>query len=228
MKSILYWSVLIVSIAVIVSSCAKSDESKTASTDNTNSSSEDSSSTPTYTYATPTSGATASGTITLGNYSISGTYATFCFSASDSSAPTDATHIGFVAVVTGNDNYTLETNFYTDSTCTADTLSLGSYSNMDNVTDQGPTASDSTANQKVTYVLRDLGFMAKSTAADTFVTNLWSTYSLDFEVDVLKVLSSGNPYYNLIKVADDGSLSFGEADRSAYPSTVGSSKYVKQ
>ena len=109
MKSLTSWFVLIVSIAVIVSSCAKSDDSKTASTDNTNSSS-----TPTYTYATPTSGATASGTITLGNYSISGTYATFCFSASDSSAPTDATHIGFVAVVTGTDNYTLETNYYKD------------------------------------------------------------------------------------------------------------------
>ena len=63
---------------------------------------------------------------------------------------------------------------------------------------------------------------------NTFVTNLWSAYSLDFEVDVLKVLSSGNPYYNLIKVADDGSVYFGEADSSAYPSTVGSNKYVKQ
>ena len=44
MKSILYWFVLIVSIAVLVSSCASSDDSKTASTDNT-SSSEDSSTT---------------------------------------------------------------------------------------------------------------------------------------------------------------------------------------
>ena len=42
MKSIYYWFVLIVSIAVIVSSCAKSDDSKTASTDNTTSSSGDS------------------------------------------------------------------------------------------------------------------------------------------------------------------------------------------
>ena len=202
-------------ISFVLISCAKKDDdSKTATAT---------------TYATSVSGATASGSITLGNYSISGTYASACFSASDSSAPTDATHIGFVAVVTGNDNYTLETNYYKDSTCTADTLSLGSYSNMDNVTDQGPTASDSTANEKVTYVLRDLSFMAKSTAADTFVTNLWSTYSLDFEVDVLKVLSSGNPYYNLIKVTGTGGdVYFGEADSSAYPSTVGNNKYVKQ
>ena len=200
-------------ISFVLISCAKKDEDSSSSTT---------------TYASSASGATASGSITLGNYSISGTYATACFSASDSSAPTDATHIGFVAVVTGNDNYTLETNYYKDSTCTADTLSLGSYSNMDNVTDQGPTASDSTANEKVTYVLRDLSFMAKSTAADTFVTNLWSAHSLDFEVDVLKVLSSGISYYNLIKVSDDGGVYFGEADSSAYPSTVGSNKYVKQ
>ena len=198
---------------VLISCAKKDDDSKTATAT---------------TYTTPTSGATASGTITLGNYSISGTYATVCFSASDSTVPTDVTHMGFVAVVTSSDSYRRETNYYKDSTCTKDSLSLGWYYKMDNVTDQGPTASDSTANEKVTYVLRDLGFMAKSTAADTFVTNLWSTYSLDFEVDVLKVLSSGNPYYNLIKVADDGSLSFGDPDRSAYPSTVGSSTYVKQ
>jgi len=215
MKKIVFWLAFIVGIIAVIGACSKSED--------------DSSSSSTTTYASSASGATASGTITLGNYSISGTYASACFSASDSSAPTDATHIGFVAVVTGNDNYTLETNYYTDSTCTADTLSLGSYSNMDNVTDQGPTASDSTANEKVTYVLRDLSFMAKSTAADTFVTNLWSTYSLDFEVDVLKVLSSGNPYYNLIKVTGTGGdVYFGEADSSAYPSTVGSNKYVKQ
>ena len=215
MKKIVFWLAFIVGIIAVIGACSKSED-------------DSSSSTPTYTYASAASGATASGSITLGNYSISGTYATACYSSSDSSAPTDATHIGMVAVVTGNDNLTLETNYYTDSTCTADTLSFGSYMNIDNVTDQGPTASDSTANQKVTYVLENLSFMVKSTAADTFATALWSAFSWDFEVDVLKVVSSGLSYYDLIKVADDGSLYFGEADRSAYPSTVGSSKYVKQ
>ena len=213
MLKIFSFTLLIISFVLI--SCAKKDD--------------DSSSSSSTTYATPTSGATASGTITLGNYSISGTYATVCFSASDSTVPTDVTHMGFVAVVTSSDSYRREINYYKDSTCTAESLSLGWYYNLDNVTDQGPTASDSTANQKVTYVLRNLTFMAKSTAADTFVTNLWSTYSLDFEVDVLKVLSSGNPYYNLIKVTGTGGdVYFGEADSSAYPSTVGSNKYVKQ
>ena len=206
-------------ISFVLISCAKKDDGSTTATATT--------------YASSASGATASGSITLGNYSISGTYATVCFSASDSSAPTDATHIGFVAVVTGNDNYTLETNYYTDSTCTADTLSLGSYSNMDNVTDQGPTASDSTANEKVTYTEVEQVFMATTTAADTFITGLWSAYNLDFEVGTFKVLSTGFVNYNLIKVqddgsSDDGSVYFGEQSTSAYPSTVSSSKYVKQ
>ena len=200
-------------ISFVLISCAKKDDDSSSSTT---------------TYASSASGATASGSITLGNYSISGTYATVCFSASDSSAPTDATHIGFVAVVTGNDNYTLETNYYKDSTCTADTLSLGSYSNMDNVTDQGPTASDSTANEKVTYTEVHQVFMATTDAADTFITGLWSAYSIDFEVGTAKVLDTGFFNYNLIKVSD-GSLYFGtEQSTSAYPSTVGNSKFVKQ
>ena len=184
-------------------------------------------------YATSTSGATASGTITIGSDTISGTYATACFSSSDSSAPTDATHIGFVAVVTGDDNYTLETNYYKDSTCTADSLSLGWYYKMDNVTDQGPTASDSTANEKVTYTEVHQVFMATTDAADTFITGLWSAYSIDFEVGTAKVLDTGFFNYNLIKVqddgsSDDGSVYFGEQSTSGYPSTVSSSKYVKQ
>ena len=197
---------------VLISCAKKDDDSKTATAT---------------TYATPTSGATASGTITLGNYSISGTYATVCFSASDSTVPTDVTHMGFVAVVTSSDSYRREINYYKDSTCTADSLSLGWYYKMDNVTDQGPTASDSTANEKVTYTEVHQVFMATTDAADTFITGLWSAYSIDFEVGTAKVLDTGFFNYNLIKVSD-GSLYFGSQSTSAYPSTVSNSKYVKQ
>ena len=217
MLKIFSFTLLIISFVLI--SCAKKDD--------------DSSSSSSTTYATPTSGATASGTITLGNYSISGTYATACFSASDSTVPTDVTHMGFVAVVTSSDSYRREINYYKDSTCTADSLSLGWYYKMDNVTDQGPTASDSTANEKVTYTEVEQVFMATTDAADTFITGLWSAYSIDFEVGTAKVLDTGFFNYNLIKVqddgsSDDGSVYFGEQSTSAYPSTVSSSKHVKQ
>ena len=217
MLKIFSFTLLIISFVLI--SCAKKDD--------------DSSSSSSTTYATPTSGATASGTITLGNYSISGTYATVCFSASDSTVPTDVTHMGFVAVVTSSDSYRREINYYKDSTCTADSLSLGWYYKMDNVTDQGPTASDSTANEKVTYTEVNQTFMAKTTEGDTFITGLWSDFNIDFEVGTAKVLTTGFFNYNLIKVqddgsSDDGSVYFGEQSTSAYPSTVSSSKHVKQ
>ena len=212
MLKIFSFTLLIISF-VLISCAKKSDDSSTRSST---------------TYATPTSGATASGTITLGNYSISGTYATVCFSASDSTVPTDVTHMGFVAVVTSSDSYRREINYYKDSTCTAESLSLGWYYKMDNVTDQGPTASDSTANEKVTYTEGEQVFLATTDAADTFITGLWSAYSIDFEVGTAKVLDTGFFNYNLIKVSDDGSVYFGEQSTSAYPSTVGSSKLVKQ
>ena len=218
MLKIFSFTLLIIPFVLI--SCAKKDDESTTATATT--------------YATPTSGATASGSITLGNYSISGTYATVCYSASDSTVPTDVTHMGFVAVVTSSDSYRREINYYKDSTCTADSLSLGWYYKMDNVTDQGPTASDSTANEKVTYTEVEQVFMATTDAADTFITDLWSdSVDLAIEVGTFKVLTTGYFNYNLIKVqddgsSDDGSVYFGEQSTSAYPSTVSSSKYVKQ
>ena len=98
MLKIFSFTLLIISFVLI--SCAKKDDSS-------------SSSTPT-TYTTSTSGVTASGSITIGSDTISGTYATACFSSSDSSAPSDATMIGFVAVVTGDQKFTRMWEFYLD------------------------------------------------------------------------------------------------------------------
>ena len=211
MLKIFSFTLLIISF-VLISCAKKSDDSSTSSST---------------TYATPTSGATASGTITLGNYSISGTYATVCFSASDSTVPTDVTHMGFVAVVTSSDSYRREINYYKDSTCTADSLSLGWYYKMDNVTDQGPTGTST--EEKVSYTEVEQVFMATTDAADTFITDLWSdSVDLAIEVGTFKVLTTGYFNYNLIKVQDDGSVYFGEQSTSAYPSTVSSSKHVKQ
>ena len=139
--------------------------------------------------------------------------------------------MGFVAVVTGADKLTRETNYYTDSKCTAESLSLGWYYNLDNVTDQGPTGTST--EEKVTYTEDNQTFMAKTTAGDTFITGLWSAYSIEFEVGVAKVIDTNSFNYNLIKVIDDGSsddgkVSFGEQSTSAYPSEVSSSKHVKQ
>ena len=94
---------------------------------------------------------------------------------------------------------------------------------MDNVTIGDASGSA----YKQTYTEVNQTFMAKTTAGDTYITELWSAYSIDFEVGTAKVLDTGFFNYNLIKVYD-GSLYFGSQSTSAYPSTVSNSKYVKQ
>ena len=116
MLKIFSFTLLIISFVLI--SCAKKDD--------------DSSSSST-TYTPSKSGVTASGTITVGGASVSGTYASICADASPLSAkPSDTAAFGFVIVVTGSSSYTKEMNYYTDSACTS--LSIGWYFNYDNVT----------------------------------------------------------------------------------------------
>ena len=67
---------------------------------------------------------TASGSITVGSETLSGTYATSCLTAgvssmaSSGSVPSDTKALAWIFVVTGNDNVTEELHGYTDITCT--------------------------------------------------------------------------------------------------------------
>ena len=197
-------------LSLVLLSCAKKDDSDSSSNISSN-------------YPESTSGATASGTITIGSDTISGTYASACGTSSDSSAPSDSTYLGFVVVVTSDTSYTRELNYYTDSACTAATLSLGWYWNNDNVSIGDASGSD----YKTTYRQDNQTFMAKTTAGETWIEAAWSGISLDVEVGTAKVLNSGIQMYNLIRVSD-GKLYFGSESTSAYPSTGGEAEYVKQ
>ena len=113
MLKILSYNLLIISFVLI--SCAKKDESSTTTSSTT--------------YATSKSGVTASGSITVGSDTVSGTYATVCIDASSGiTKPSDTTHVGYIIVITGSSTFTKERNFYTDSACTS--LSLGWYNEV--------------------------------------------------------------------------------------------------
>ena len=205
MKYMKYIFPIMILSFVLLSCAKKDDDSKTATT-----------------YSTSKSGATASGTITIGSDTISGTYATACFSSSDSSAPSDATMIGFVAVVTGDQKFTRETNFYTDSACTS--LSLGWYYNNDNVTLGDASGSD----YKVDYIQDNQTFMAATTAGKTHIDGIFSSCcSVDVTVGTATVITSNTALYNLIRVSG-GKLYIGSQSSSAYPSTGGEANYDKQ
>jgi len=213
MLKIFSFTLLIISFVFI--SCKSDDESISSSS---------------VTYPTSTSGVTASGSMTIGNYSVSGTYASICNDASNISAkPSDASKFSFILIVTGSTSFTREVNYYTDTACTA--LSLGWYFNNDNATDQGPYSSGG-LDQKVSYNQVNQTFLASTTAGETYVEDLIGS-GLDVTIGTKYESSSDNTtYYNLVKV--DGStgssdhLYFGTESPTAYPSTSGSGYYVKQ
>ena len=118
MKNIFYWFVLLFSILVIVSSCAKSENSKTASTSSTDNSTSD-------------NGTTFKVTASGGKYYLDGTESkslnlkkgyTYYFDSSDSSTNS---HPFYIGTTSGGGNYTGEyTSGVTSSRTTTGTLTF--------------------------------------------------------------------------------------------------------
>ena len=203
MLKILSYNLLIISFVLI--SCAKKDESSTTTSSTT--------------YATSKSGVTASGSITVGSDTVSGTYATVCIDASSVTKPSDTTHVGYIIVITGSSTFTKERNFYTDSACTS--LSLGWYNNYTSVVVGDASGSD----YKVTYTQANRTFFAKTTGGETYIESVFE--GLDVTVGTASVITLGIPFYNLIKVSGTN-FYFGEGEILAYPSELNSITYVKQ
>ena len=203
MLKILSYNLLIISFVLV--SCAKKDESSTTTSSTT--------------YATSKSGVTASGSITLGSDTVSGTYATECIGASSLTKPSDTTHVGYLIVITGSSTFTKERNFYTDSACTS--LSLGWYNNYTSVVVGDASGSD----YKVTYTQANRTFFAKTTGGETYIESVFE--GLDVTVGTASVITLGIAFYNLIKVSGTN-FYFGEGEILAYPSELNSITYVKQ
>ena len=204
MLKILSYNLLIISFVLV--SCAKKEESSTTTSSTT--------------YATSKSGVTASGSITVGSDTVSGTYASECIDASSVSAkPSDSTHFGYIVVITGSSTFTEELNYYTDSACTS--LSLGWYDNYTSVVVGDASGSD----YKVTYTQANYTFFAKTTAGETYIESKFA--GLDVTVGTESVITLGIPFYNLIKVSGTN-FYIGIKSVAAYPSEVMSMAYVKQ
>ena len=104
MKKLLFWMVLICSVAVILTSCSKDEESTTAA-------------------STSVTSTTASGSITVGSETLSGTYVSACnttqFAAAAGSNmfPSDVKSGKTVIVVTSDTTFSDEMLMYTDTSC---------------------------------------------------------------------------------------------------------------
>jgi hypothetical protein len=218
MKKLLFWMVLIVGTVALLGSCAKKEESTTAAA---------ATAAGVCTTCDPlTSTTTAAGSITVGSATLSGTYATSCFTdASDfsaASAPSDMKSYGFLFIVRGNDNVTEETNFYTDSTC-----STKGYSQKylyDNVT----VGSASGSNYQVALIHKQMKILVTTTVSETWAQAKFGG-SVDFVVDTEKTIgisASSQQRYNLWNVSAT-TFKMGNA-RSNYPTELDDVKYTKQ
>ena len=217
MKKLLFWIVLIVGTVALLGSCAKKEESTTAAA----------AAAGVCTTCDPlTSTTTAAGSITVGSATLSGTYATSCFTnASDfsaGSAPSDMKSYGFLFIVRGNDNVTEELNYYTDSTCT--TKGYTKKNVYDNVT----VGSASGSNYQVALMYKQIKILVTTTDSETWVDGIYGG-SVDFVVDTEKILTvsaSSQQKYNLWNVS---ATTFEMGNNGAnYSTELTGVKYTKQ
>ena len=215
MKKLLFWIVLIVGTVALLGSCAKKEESTTAAAASV------------CTTCDPlTSTTTAAGSITVGSATLSGTYATSCFTDvsdfSEGSAPSDMKSYGFLFIVRGNDNVTEETNYYTDSTC-----STKGYTKK-NVYDNVTVGSASGSNYQVALMYKQIKILVTTTDSETWVDGIYGG-SVDFVVDTEKILTvsaSSQQKYNLWNVS---ATTFEMGNNGAnYSTELTGVKYTKQ
>ena len=217
MKKLLFWIVLIVGTVALLGSCAKKEESTTAAA-----------AASVCTTCDPlTSTTTAAGSITVGSATLSGTYATSCFTnasslTSSGSASSDIKSYGFLFIVRGNDNVTEELNHYTDSTCT--TVGYQQKDVYDNVT----VGSASGSNYQVAQSYKQFKILVTTTVSETWVEGIYGG-SIDFVVDTEKIFpvsASSQQKYNLWNVSAT-TFEKGQFGNN-YSTVLNGVKYTKQ
>ena len=212
MKKLLFWMVLIVGIVALIGSCAKKSDTSSTTT------------TPT-TYVTTDTG--ASGSITVGSETMSGTYVTECMTSVDTliaggALPSDAKAWGGAIIVTGNDNVTQENRSYTDTSCTTSSHIIKTV--YDNVS----VGSASGSNYPLTVTKASQAWTVNTTTAETWLEALFSG-AIDLTVGTeLKGTYTGsdNPRFGLINLTST-ILQWADVDKTATPSIDGALKYYK-
>ena len=217
MKKLLFWMVLIVGIVVLLGSCAKKDDSTAAT-------------------VTPfTSTTTAAGSITVGSVAMSGVYVSGCNTSGVAAAvsggyfPSDIVANRDVLVVTGNDNVSQESHFYTDTTCS--TLSGYSKNGWDNFT-----VGDASGEfYKVTY--KETGYKIKvgTTVAETYYEDYFTTNGITASGTTIDLVvgteydvgGSGVNEMNIFYVSST-IVRHGDDDNATQPTEMDSLEMAKQ
>jgi len=213
MKNIISLLVLICSVAVILTSCSKDEESTTAA-------------------STSVTSTTASGSITVGSETLSGTYVSTCnttqFAAAAGSGffPSDVKSGKTVIVVTSDTTFSDEMLMYTDTSCSTPTA----YTKSGNTSVTVGAASGS--NYLVTYASSTYKVQADTTVAETHLEAflLAATGSaVDLTVGTEHSMSgSGNTYKNVWSVTSTTIQTGEEEDNGTQPTEMDSMVMTKE
>jgi len=213
MKNIISLLVLICSVAVILTSCSKDEESTTAA-------------------STSVTSTTASGSITVGSETLSGTYVSTCnttqFAAAAGSGffPSDVKSGKTVIVVTSDTTFSDEMLMYTDTSCSTPTA----YTKSGNTSVTVGAASGS--NYLVTYASSTYKVQADTTVAETHLEAfmLAATGSaVDLTVGTEHSISgSGNSYKNVWSVTSTTFQQGEEEDNGTQPTEIDSMTMTKE
>ena len=213
MKKLLFWMVLIVGIVALIGSCAKKDESTTAA-------------------STSVTSTTASGSITVGSETLSGTYVSECnttgFAANAGLGlfPSDVKSGKTVIVVTSDTTISDEMLMYTDTSCSTPTA----YTKNDETSVTVGVASGS--NYLVTYASSTYKVQADTTVAETHLEAflLAATGSaVDLTVGTEHSMSgSGNTYKNVWSVTSTTIQTGEEEDNGTQPTEMDSMVMTKE
>ena len=201
-------------VAMIIVSCAKTDDDTTSST-GTSSTAADT---------------TASGSMTVGSESLLGTYVTSCDTTwialmiALETAPSDTKAINSALLVTGDTAFSQETYLYSDTSCSMKTMT----------TKQGKTSvvigDASGSDFKVTFANSTITLSPGNSTAETFFEALYEkpgvTVDLTAGMDTTYGAGDGT-YKNLINVTST-TFKMGTENTNDYPSSVNTTVYTKQ
>ena len=213
MKKLLFWMVLIVGIVALIGSCAKKDDSTTAA-------------------STSVPSTTASGSITVGSETLSGTYVSECnttqFAAAAGSGffPSDVKSGKTVIVVPSDTTFSDEMLMYTDTSCSTPTA----YTKNGNTSVTVGVASGS--NYLVTYASSTYKVQADTTVAETHLEAFLLTATgsaVDLTVGTEHSMSgSCNTYKNVWSVTSTTIQTGEEEDNGTQPTEINSMTMTKE
>ena len=212
MKKLLFWMVLICSVAVILTSCSKDEDSTTAA-------------------STSVTSTTASGSITVGSETLSGTYVSTCnttqiaAAAGTSIFPSDVKSGKTVIVVTGDAAISEETLMYTDTSCSTPTAYIKN--GRDNVT----VGAASGNYYQVTHGSSTFKVKADTAVAVTHLEDALRPNISDIDLTLGQEFSStgsSSAYKNVWSVTSTTFQKGEELDNGTQPTAMDSPTYTKK